>query len=69
MAKSSRLDEHGVSRFTALLTTTGRDTTLFYAFDLICLNGARNTPPVERKERLCELVRGSGCPRLICATH
>src|SRR6516162_5310056 len=65
------LDEKGVSQFNALLTTKGRDAAAFYAFDLIWLNGAdlRRKPLVERKARLCELVRRSRCPRLLYAQH
>jgi bifunctional non-homologous end joining protein LigD len=65
------LDEKGVSQFNALLTTKGRDAAAFYAFDLIWLNGAdlRRKPLMERKARLCELVRKSRCPRLLYAQH
>ena len=67
--KIVRLDEKGVSQFNALLTTKGRDAAGFYAFDLIWLNGLdlRRKPLVERKARLCELVRKSRCPRLLYA--
>jgi len=65
------LDGKGVSQFNALLTTKGRDAAAFYAFDLIWLNGAdlRRKPLVERKARLCELIRKSRCPRLLYAQH
>ena len=65
------LDEKGVSQFNALLTTKGRDAAGFYAFDLIWLNGGdlRRKPLMERKARLCKLIRKSRCPRLLYAQH
>ena len=65
------LDGKGVSQFNALLMTKGRDAAAFYAFDLIWLNGAdlRRSSLVDRKARLCELVRKSRCPRLLYAQH
>jgi bifunctional non-homologous end joining protein LigD len=65
------LDAKGVSQFNALLTTKGRDAAVFYAFDLIWLNGAdlRLQPLVERKAQLCKLVSGSRCSRLMYAQH
>jgi hypothetical protein len=65
------LDTKGVSQFNALMTTKGRDAAVFYAFDLIWLNGAdlRSSPLVERKAQLCKLVSGSRCPRLLYAQH
>jgi bifunctional non-homologous end joining protein LigD len=65
------LDAKGVSQFNALLTTKGRDAAVFYAFDLIWLNGAdlRLLPLVERKARLRQLVSGSRCTRLLYAQH
>ena len=65
------LDSSGVSRFNSLLSRKGEDAAVFYAFDLIWLNGTdlRGLPLVERKERLCELVRRSQCQRLLYAQH
>jgi len=65
------LDGKGVSQFNGLLTGKGRDMALFYAFDLMWLNGTdyRRTPLVERKAQLSELVRRSRCPRLLYAQH
>jgi bifunctional non-homologous end joining protein LigD len=65
------LDNKGVSQFNALLTGKGRDMALFYAFDLVWLNGTdyRRTPLVERKAQLSEFVRRSRCPRLLYAQH
>ena len=65
------LDTKGVSQFNALMTTKGRDAAVFYAFDLIWLNGAdlRSSPLVERKAQLCKLVSESRCPRLLYAQH
>jgi bifunctional non-homologous end joining protein LigD len=59
------------SQFNALLTGKGRDMALFYAFDLVWLNGTdyRRTPLVERKAQLSEFVRRSRCPRLLYAQH
>jgi bifunctional non-homologous end joining protein LigD len=65
------LDSNGVSQFNALLTGKGRDMAVFYAFDLVWLNGNdfRRTPLVERKAMLSEFVRKSRCPRLLYAQH
>jgi bifunctional non-homologous end joining protein LigD len=65
------LDRTGVSQFTNLLTDKGRATAVFYAFDLLWLNGndLRRTPLVERKARLSGLVRASRCPQLPYAQH
>jgi bifunctional non-homologous end joining protein LigD len=65
------LDGRGVSQFNALLTARGRGTAVFYAFDLMWLNGVdlRGTPLVKRKARLSELVSRSGCSRLLDAQH
>jgi bifunctional non-homologous end joining protein LigD len=65
------LDKQGVSQFNALLTARGRGTAVFYAFDLMWLNGAdlRRTPLVARKARLSELLSKSGCSRLLDAQH
>jgi bifunctional non-homologous end joining protein LigD len=65
------LDNKGVSQFNALLAGKGRDMALFYAFDLVWLNGHdfRRIPLVERKARLNEFVRASRCARLLYAQH
>jgi bifunctional non-homologous end joining protein LigD len=65
------LDNKGVSQFNSLLTEKGRDMAVFYAFDLVWLNGNdfRRTPLVERKAMLSEFVRKSRCPRLLYAQH
>jgi bifunctional non-homologous end joining protein LigD len=61
------LDEHGVSRFNDLLNK--KKQAVFYAFDLLWLNGedVRQQPLIERKQRLCVLVRQS--ERIIYAQH
>ena len=43
----------------------------FYAFDLLWLDGEdlRGLPLIERKQRLRELVKRSGCERLVYAQH
>jgi bifunctional non-homologous end joining protein LigD len=65
------LDGSGVSRFNSLLSRKGEEVAVFYAFDLIWMNSTdlRGLPLVERKERLCELVRRSQCQRLLYAQH
>jgi ATP-dependent DNA ligase len=65
------LNAKGVSQFNGLMTIKGRDAAVFYAFDLVWLNGAdlRGLPLLERKARLCKLVSGSHCPRLLYAQH
>jgi len=65
------LDGKGVSQFNWLLSGRRSNQAILYAFDLIWLNGAdlRRKPLVERKARLCELVRRSRCPRLLYAQH
>ena len=65
------LDGHGVSHFNPLLMEKGRNMAVFYAFDLIWLNGNdfRRTPLVERKARLSEIICSSRCPRLLYAQH
>jgi bifunctional non-homologous end joining protein LigD len=64
------LDNSGVSRFNSLLSRKGEDAAVFYAFDLIWMNGTdlREQPLVERKKRLCELVRRSRCQRTVLET-
>ena len=65
------LDNSGVSQFNSLLSRKGEDAAVFYAFDLIWINDTdlRESPLVERKERLLELVRKSRCQRLLFAQH
>jgi bifunctional non-homologous end joining protein LigD len=65
------LDQKGVSQFNWLLSGRRSIQAILYAFDLIWLNGAdlRRKPLVKRKARLCELIRKSRCPRLLCAQH
>ena len=65
------LDPEGVSRFNWLLNVRGAGQAIFYAFDLLWLNGVdlRRTPLLERKSRLCELVRESHSQRLLYAQH
>lgn len=65
------LDGKGVSRFNALMTTKAHNVAVFYAFDLLWLNGAdlRSLPLLERKAQLRKLVSGSRCSRLLYAQH
>jgi len=65
------LDRSGVSQFNALLSRKGEEAAVFYAFDLIWLNGTdlRGLPLVERKEQLRELVRKGRCERLLYVQH
>jgi bifunctional non-homologous end joining protein LigD len=65
------LDHSGVSRFNSLLSRKGEEAAVFYAFDLIWLNGTdlRRRPLLERKEQLHELVRKSRCERLLYVQH
>jgi bifunctional non-homologous end joining protein LigD len=65
------LDGDGISRFNTLLLEKGRDAAVFYAFDLLWLNGNdfRRIPLVERKARLSEIVHANRCPRLLYAQH
>jgi bifunctional non-homologous end joining protein LigD len=65
------LDYGGVNQFNALLSRKGEEVAVFYAFDLIWMNGTdlRELPLVERKKRLCELARTSRCQRLLYAQH
>jgi bifunctional non-homologous end joining protein LigD len=67
------LDYSGVSQFNALLSRKGKEVAVFYAFDLIWMNGTdlRELPLVERKKRLCELcvqVGVNGCYTLSTLT-
>jgi len=54
-----------------LLSGRRANQAVLYVFDLLWINGVdlRLTPLVERKARLCELVRKSRCPRLLYAQH
>ncbi|MGB9431739.1 MAG: hypothetical protein WBQ89_05820 [Candidatus Acidiferrum sp.] len=63
------LDSHGVSQFNQLFSRRGAP--MFYAFDLLWLDGEdlRGLPLIERKGRLRELVKRSGCERLVYAQH
>ena len=63
------LDAEGVSQFNELFSRRGKP--VLYAFDLLWLDGEdlRGSPLIERKQRLRELVRRSGCERLIYAQH
>ena len=65
------LDENGVSQFNWLLSGRRANQAILYVFDLLWINGVdlRRSPLVERKARLCELVRRSACPRLLYAQH
>jgi bifunctional non-homologous end joining protein LigD len=62
------LDKNGVSRFYQLL---GQGTPIFYAFDLLWLNGEdlRTKPLLERKETLHALINSSTCTRILYAQH
>ena len=63
------LDEHGVSQFNELFSRKGKP--VFYAFDLLFLNGhdLRNSPLIERKQRLHQLIEKSLFTRIIYAQH
>jgi bifunctional non-homologous end joining protein LigD len=63
------LDKNGVSRFYQLLSNKG--TPVFYAFDLLWLNGEdlRPEPLLERKETLRALIQSSKCTRILYAQH
>jgi bifunctional non-homologous end joining protein LigD len=63
------LDSQGVSQFNELFSRRGRP--VFYAFDLLWLDGKdfRGLPFNERKQSLRELIKKSGCERLIYAQH
>jgi bifunctional non-homologous end joining protein LigD len=65
------LDENGVSQFNWLLSKRKASAAIFYAFDLLWLDGEdlRKAPLLERKERLFELVNASACSRLLYAQH
>jgi bifunctional non-homologous end joining protein LigD len=63
------LDSEGKSRFNLLLRR--RAEPVFYAFDLLWLNGKdlRGLPLVERKIRLRKLIEKSDCERIIYTQH
>jgi len=65
------LDENGVSQFNWLLSKRKANAAIFYAFDLLWLDGEdlRKAPLLERKQRLFGLVNASGCSRLLYAQH
>jgi len=65
------LNKDGVSQFNSLLSHKGENAAVFYAFDLLWLNGSdlRGLPLVERKQQLRALVIRSGCQRLLYAQH
>jgi bifunctional non-homologous end joining protein LigD len=63
------LDTHGISQFDKLMSRRGHP--VFYAFDLLWLNGEdmRMFPLIDRKECLHKLVKKSACDRLLYAQH
>jgi bifunctional non-homologous end joining protein LigD len=63
------LDDEGRSQFNQLLRRRG--TPVFYAFDLLFLNGEdlRQLPLVRRKERLRRLIDRSKCASVMFAQH
>ena len=65
------LNKDGVSQFNSLLSHKGENVAVFYAFDLLWVNGSdlRGLPLVERKQQLRALVIRSGCQRLLYAQH
>ena len=65
------LNRNGVSQFNSLLSRKNEDAAVFYAFDLLWLNGTdlRQQPLVERKQQLRTLVSRSKCERLLYAQH
>ena len=65
------LNRNGVSQFNSLLSRKNEDAAVFYAFDLLWLNGTdlRQRPLVERKQQLRTLVSRSKCERLLYAQH
>jgi bifunctional non-homologous end joining protein LigD len=62
------LDNEGISRFNHLLN--GKQP-VFYAFDLLWINGEdiRQSPLLERKQRLSGLIRSGQFERIVCAQH
>jgi bifunctional non-homologous end joining protein LigD len=65
------LDKDGVSQFNWLLNKRKASAAIFYAFDLMWLDGVdlRQTPLLERKARLFELINASASSRLLYAQH
>jgi ATP-dependent DNA ligase len=63
------LDAEGRSIFHKLLFRRGY--AIFYAFDLLYLNGRdlRQLPIIERKEKLRRLIEKSGLPDVICGKY
>ena len=63
------MDDEGQSQFKELLYRRGR--AVFYAFDLVWLNGAdlRKLPLIERKKKLKRLIERSECSEVIYAQH
>jgi len=63
------LDDEGKSRFNLLFRR--RAEPVFYAFDLLWLNGKdfRGLPLVQRKIRLRRLIETSDCERIIYTQH
>ena len=63
------LDSNGVSQFKELLYRRGR--AVFYAFDLLWLNGAdlRQLPLIERKKKLRRLIERSAWSEVVNAQH
>jgi bifunctional non-homologous end joining protein LigD len=63
------LDDEGRSQFNQLLRRRGQP--VFYAFDLLWLNGEdlRHLPLVRRKERLRRLIDRGKCASLMFAQH
>jgi bifunctional non-homologous end joining protein LigD len=63
------LDEEARSIFNELLFRRGSP--IFYAFDLLYLNGRdlRQLPLIERKEKLRALINKSGLPDVICGKY
>jgi ATP-dependent DNA ligase len=63
------LDSEGRSQFYTLLRRRGEP--VFYAFDLLWLNGEdlRQLPLLRRKERLRRLIDRSRCPAALFAQH
>jgi bifunctional non-homologous end joining protein LigD len=63
------LDAEGRSMFNELLFRRGH--AIFYAFDLLYLNGRdlRQLPLIERKEKLRTLIEKSGLPDVLCGKY
>jgi len=65
------LDSAGHSVFLELLHHRHSRDPIFYAFDLLWLDGSdlRELPLIERKRRLKKLLRALRAPRILCADH